>query len=126
MGTRLHHAIVVTSWSVEDIRQAYDEAARIFSKISSIIHGTHNGYASFFIPPDGSDEGREASNSGDRRRDDFIKLLELYPNVTWAEAQYGSDSDEPEHGNKLTRCSGVPNDRTGTVEGVEGRCEREE
>lgn len=51
-----------------------------------------NGYQSFFIPPDGSKERWDASDEGNRRRNEFIKWLKSRKVlVDWVEVQFGDD-----------------------------------
>lgn len=97
MGYMRHHAIVVTSWNKEALKEAHLRAAVLFDwKVSPIIHNQF-GDDSFFIPPDGSKEGWEDSNKGDQRRTEFIAYLRSvkYDDssscLSWVEVEYGGD-----------------------------------
>lgn len=90
MGYMRHHAIVVTGWG-QAILDAQEMANSIFDNVSPIIRSEANGYDSFFIPPDGSKEGWDESNAGNKRRDDFIGWLRVQSWVKWVEVQYGDD-----------------------------------
>ena len=76
------------------------KASKIFGDehVSELIETHLNNIMSFFISPDGSNEGWEASDKGDDNRDAFIEWLESlrYDDgsspLAWAEVQYG-DSD---------------------------------
>lgn len=99
-----HHAIICTSWQAEGLARAHAEAERLglqCSPISDKVLGT----ASFCVFPDGSKEGWDESDAGDRRRDAFVAWLrdhwrddeEPEPEggscyVTFAEVQYGDDN----------------------------------
>lgn len=83
MGYMRHHAIVVTSWKPELLAEAHAKAREIAGAlVSPIVEGVTNGYASFLIAPDGSNEGWEDSDRGDAQRAAFL---------TWADAQRYSD-----------------------------------
>ena len=110
MGYMRHHAIVVTSCFEPPIRHAHGAALAYFysssASVSSILGPTRvNGYYSFFVTPDGSKEGWEESDAGDRAREGFIarleKLYELGEFCAWAEIQFGDEDGEA----KLTASS---------------------
>lgn len=100
MGYMRHHAIVVTSFSVERIAPAHTQAKSLFSQVSEIIQSPINGYWSFLVAPDGSKEGWQESADGDASRDTFVSWLEAqrYEDgsspLDWAEVQYGDDDRE--------------------------------
>ena len=76
MGIIKHHAIVVTSDIDEIIKEAHIQAKSIFKdRTSEILNSEANGYKTFFIAPDGSKEGWETSNEGDRQRARFVKWI---------------------------------------------------
>ena len=91
MGYIKHHTIVVTGWQNEKIKEAQLKAKEIFEQnfdsepmeklyasalISDIVQGLANGQSSFFIAPDGSKEGWETSNNGNRARKEFLNWLD--------------------------------------------------
>lgn len=101
MGYIRHHAIIVIGWQPAALAEAHAEAERLFSdlcEISPVLKSGLNGYASFYIPPDGSKEGWPESNLGDRARESFKDWLkearsrELWLN--WAEV-IPHDEDGP-------------------------------
>lgn len=105
MGYIRHHCIVVTGLDYEYINynaitQVHKLAQEIFPYTSNLIDGKLNGYKSFLIPPDGSNEGWEESEDGDKRRLDFISKLDEYrfkdgsSPLSWVEVQYGDDNRE--------------------------------
>ena len=75
MGIFHHHAIVVTSCDYDSIDRAHRQAITCRLSPSEITPKVVNGYRSFFIPPDGSKEGWDASNFGDERRSQFLAWL---------------------------------------------------
>lgn len=97
MGYKRHHAIIVTSWDAKELKDAYNTACGIFPIVSNITKMGINNYQSFFVPPDGSKEGWDESNEGDRRRKRFIEYLDQqrYEDgsicLDWVEIQYGDD-----------------------------------
>lgn len=58
--------------------------------VSSLVRSTYNGHRSFFIAPDGSNDGRAASNEADRMRAEFVDYLKT-TTLDWAEVQYGDE-----------------------------------
>jgi hypothetical protein len=110
MGTVIFHTIVVTA-DHHDIEPIHQRAREIFERrgepiepqqaplVSAITPSLYNGWASFFIAPDGSKEGWEPSIAVDEMRDKFIEYLirlrvtdEVW--VHWVEALFGCDADE--------------------------------
>lgn len=113
MGHMRHHAIVVTSCNDEVLEAAHAEALRICSaveesplspglalSVSEITPRVMNKYRSFFVAPDGSKEGWERSNAGDRARNAIISWLEgrRFPDgsshLDWVEVQFGDDDKQ--------------------------------
>jgi hypothetical protein len=100
MGYMRHHAIVVTSWSEAAIRQAHATASRIFPWVSPLSPEVVNGYRSFFVPPDGSKEGWDESDAGDRRRAEFKAWIREQDfddgsnYLAWFEVGFGEDAND--------------------------------
>lgn len=98
MGYVVHHAIVVTSWNYDRLRVARDKAFELLpGLVTEIIETRVNRDYSFFVGPDGSKEGWEESDEGDRQRDQFIAWLNTQRHedhstwLHWAEVAYSSD-----------------------------------
>jgi len=95
MGYIKHHAMVITGYGEDDISEAHRFAYLCELNPSSIIDSPTNGFKTFFIPPDGSKEGWDASGIGDENRARFKKFLrrrKIY--LDWAEIAYGGDDGE--------------------------------
>ncbi|WP_439132501.1 hypothetical protein [Polaribacter sp.] len=99
MGYIKHHAITVTSSIDELIKEAHSKAKDIFKeRTSEILNSKTNGYKSFFIAPDGSKEGWEESNKGNKQRNTFVdwinsKACEDGSNsISFCEFFYGEDN----------------------------------
>lgn len=111
MGHTRKHAIVVSGYG-EDVTEAHGAAVRFFSGdpehgwngriVSPVVPGPSNGERSFLVGPDGSNEGWETSNEGDRRRGEFVDWLRRRSEepgyegaflVDWAEIVFGDDED---------------------------------
>lgn len=97
MGYMRHHALVITSWH-EDLPKIHARAVELCAHlVSPIVRGSCNGYASFFIAPDGSKEGWDISDDGDDNRSTLISELEAmrYEDgsspIDWVEVQFGDD-----------------------------------
>jgi hypothetical protein len=109
MGYIKHHAIIVTGWRDEELKEAQQKAKEIFEKnfesdpyekplagklVSDIIQGIVNGYSSFFIAPDGSKEGWAISNNADAARKEFINWLrETDTYLDYVEIVFGGDDE---------------------------------
>jgi hypothetical protein len=115
MGYIRHHAIVVTSYASfgSSLEDAHEKAKEIFNTmnhyndsrnnvVSEIVVSPVNGYASFFIAPDGSKEGWEESQDGDTKRELFIRWIneQAYEDgsnsISYAELFYGDDEGHSE------------------------------
>lgn len=98
MGYICHHTIVVTGMGesidfLKDpfpLKTAHEKAKEIFPVVSEITPIKMNGYASFFVPPDGSKEGWADSDIGDRGRNAFVEYL-LTTDLAWVEVQFGDE-----------------------------------
>lgn len=102
-----HHAVIVTCNDrkiLESIRnkvlelyKLYMEASNGKNLVSEIQDSIVNHYASFFIIPDGSKEGYDASDDGDIIREKLIEYInplcksEAY-HLSFAEISYGADN----------------------------------
>lgn len=105
MGRLAHNAIIVTGWKPEKVKEAREKAIYVFSNhfntghsdggiqlVSPIIHSVVNGQSSFFVAPDGSKEGREDSNEGDKARKEFLEWLKVSNNrCDYIEVLFGGD-----------------------------------
>src|SRR5262245_53808179 len=105
MGYIRHHTIIVVSgyhdpsdkdrkWDDGRLVKAHDKAKEIFgNRVSEIIEPQVNGECSFFVGPDGSKEGWNASEEGNQQRAKFIEWLRsnsaLY--LDWIEVEFGGD-----------------------------------
>lgn len=97
MGYIRHNAIVVTSWSAAAIDAAASRAREIGLTVLGPSESVVNGYRTLLVCPDGSKEGWEDSNLGDKRRDAFSSWLYSHRHsdesspFEWVEIHYGSD-----------------------------------
>jgi len=92
MGYMNHHAIIVTASSGEGINKVHAKACEIFGELcSEIIDSKMNGYATFFVAPDGSKEGWQDSDEGDERRTEFKDWLKIdrHYSIEAVEIYYG-------------------------------------
>lgn len=100
MGYVAHNMIVIVSCFDKEIEAAHDEASRIFPWVSPLSPAVVNGYRSFFVPPDGSKEGWEESDTGDSRRARFKAwLVERMCSdgssfCDWAEVRIGEEHSD--------------------------------
>lgn len=98
MGLVRHHAIVVTSWNLKALRDAWRRARILFPNTTTITRPGHNGYRSFMIPPDGSNESRDHSNEMDRKRVAFVESLKRESELDWVEVYFASELSGPSAG----------------------------
>lgn len=95
MGYHRNHAIIVTSWNPRHIAAAHAKAQEIFEWVSPVSPEMMNGFASFFVPPDGSKEWWPDSYKGDVRRLKFKSWLEAQDgSCMWAEVWFGEEPDD--------------------------------
>ena len=97
MGYMRHHAIVITSWQQDSAVAAHAKAVELEMIVTPIVHTPLNGYLTFTVCPDGSNEGWDESHNGDDQRDKLVKWMEeqivaykMY--WDWVEVQYGDDN----------------------------------
>ena len=102
-----HHAIIVTCNDKESLALIRIEVLRLYKStmeaknghqlVSPIIDSLINKFCSFFIAPDGSKEGYDASDDGDKVRKKIIEFLNSLaePNgsnpIKFVEVFFGSD-----------------------------------
>lgn len=93
MGYIKHDSIIVVGFD-ERVLKAHDKAIVQFKGlVSNLVEGGMNGYVSFFIGPDGSNEGWEESDAFDMKRIKYKKFLDK-SELTWAHVVLGSDYKE--------------------------------
>lgn len=76
MGTIHHHAMILTSYKEDAVRQAHAEAFRLGMTISDVVASPANGYSSFAVFPDGSKEWWDDSNIGNQRRKELQSWID--------------------------------------------------
>ncbi|HEX8574930.1 MAG TPA: hypothetical protein VF677_01415 [Flavobacterium sp.] len=107
-----HHAIVVTSADRIRLDHVRNYAIKMFSDhmeakngkylISNIIDSLINNFATFFIAPDGSKEGYDASDDGDlirKKITDYMKSLKDKDGknpICFVEVSYGAEDENAE------------------------------
>lgn len=93
MGYIRHDAIVVTGWDAERLKPARAKAVELKLPVSEIVSSPVNGYVSFMIAPDGSKEGWDSSDNGDKARAAWIEWARKTDGlwVDWAHVSYGGD-----------------------------------
>lgn len=102
MGYNVEHAIVVTSWEKKLLAKAHKKAEAIFPHVSEVVQHVTNGGGSFLVPPDGSKEGWDESNDGNKRRAEFVAWLDKQryedgsTSLRWVEVLYADDEHRAE------------------------------
>lgn len=88
------------------IELAHEEALQVFERhgltelVGEIVRGVVNNARSFFVAWDGSKEGWDESDRGDKARAEFVAWLraQAYGDgsspLDWVEVQYGGDDQE--------------------------------
>lgn len=95
MGYIKHHAILVTGFHPQSMKDLHGIAVEMFgSLVSEIIDSKMNGYLSFFVAPDGSKEGWEESDKNDLLRREFTDLLHLSRYIDYCEVIYGDEAGD--------------------------------
>lgn len=98
-----HDAILVIAWDEENAEKAHSKAMEIFNVedkpfdinfqrlVSPLVQSVTNGYYSFFIAPDGSKEGWDTSDKGDKVRDKFEEWLKKFGKCRWVHINFPED-----------------------------------
>lgn len=102
MGYMRYHAIIVTTYCRELLREAQDTAKEIFGKkiVTDMVVSAINEYSSFMVGPDGSKEGWHLSDEYNEKREAFVAWLQskAYEDGSnpfkWAEVQYGDEGGD--------------------------------
>jgi len=103
MGYERHNAILISSWNNALLAEAHRVAMDIFASIAPmtpIVTSEINGVGTFLVAPDGSKEGWDESNAGDRARARMIGWLDEHryedgsTALAWVEVQYGDGDRE--------------------------------
>lgn len=92
-----HDAIIVTAWDSKRIAKAHAKAVELLLPVSSVVESLINGYASFLIAPDGSNEGHQISANGEEARAKWIKWARETDEkhwIDWVHVNYGGDEPE--------------------------------
>jgi hypothetical protein len=107
MAIVIHKAIVVTCANPERIEKARVTAVGIGLPVSDALNSLGNGYWTFFVGPDGSEEASPDADQGDRLRNSFVQWLKTQeselegPYYEWAEVEYGKDKADRELNSKV-------------------------
>lgn len=104
-----HHTIAITAsdkvqlealrGKVINIYKEKMEAKKGFQLVSPIIESLINNFCTFYIAPDGSKEGYDASDDGDIIRKSITTLIESYKQADgenpfrYVEIAYGADDN---------------------------------
>lgn len=112
MGYFAHHALIVTGRSRDEVVAAHSEAVRILGTWERVASGAVvdpdpvqllspvsdyivNGGASWFVMfPDGSKEGWQESDEGDRCRAEIVAALEANSSCDYAVIRFGGDEPD--------------------------------
>jgi len=106
MGYLLHRAIIVDGFDHAHVAGARATAAVKFAKhgfpglVTGLYQHSVNGNWTFMVVPDGSKEGWEDSDRGDKARDEFLDWLsyarkERSMYLTWVEVVIHDDDGKP-------------------------------
>lgn len=93
MGYVLHHAIVATCWQDGAAEKLRDHAESVGAE-ALVGKEQTNGYRTVCITPDGSKEGWDASEEGNKQRRQIVEWLRTNADETyfeWCEVKYGDD-----------------------------------
>lgn len=98
MSYEKHNAIVITGSDSSLISAAAAKAEELYLQVLGPSEAVVNGFRSILICPDGSKEGWEESDIGDKRRADFKAWLNSRrfedgsTQLHWVEVEYSSDT----------------------------------
>ncbi len=85
-----HHAIIATTWDEEVFNQVCSKIEKEKLNDYFLFHRANvNGYCTILCPPDGSKEGWNESDEGDKRRKWFMELLKATHHWSIVYVTYG-------------------------------------
>lgn len=103
-----HHSIIVTCNDKESLALVRNEVLRLYKSnmeaknsnqlVSPILDSLINKFCSFFIAPDGSKEGYDASEDGNRIRKKIVEFLNSLAeadgsnSIKFVEVSFGNDA----------------------------------
>lgn len=103
MGYIRHHAIIISGRDDKKLKAFHKKAKEIFEKqVTNIVKSPVNTSLTFLIGPDGSKEGWDESDLGDKKRAEFIDLIDdsAYNDgsnsIRYCEVFYGDDERQSE------------------------------
>ena len=103
MGVMNHDCVIATTSDSDAVAALINAAEQMGIKPLVITPVNQFGYRTVMLPPDGSKEGWEDSNNGDRMREAFIALIGSFNYsdgsnpFSWVEVSFG------ERGQKITQ-----------------------
>ncbi|MDX2195794.1 MAG: hypothetical protein NW207_05205 [Cytophagales bacterium] len=112
-----HHTIIVTCQEKAETENIRNQIVALYKQkmevktghklITPIFESLINSFFTFYIIPDGSKEGYDASEDGDILRQEVYSLLLTYKSqhphiyIAYAELSYGGDNEAPKIINAL-------------------------
>ncbi len=102
MGIENHNAVIATTWcdeKADDLREWLNNLDVYERKLFASAGSWCNGYRTFIMVPDGSNEGWEESNKGNLLREKFINFLKNTGHWDWIEVGFGEFGQKVLQGN---------------------------
>lgn len=80
MGVINHHSVIVTTWCDDTFSRLQHFVSCLDAEVKNLFAESSNqfGYHTMVMTPDGSNEGWEGSEVGDKVRSDFIGFIESF------------------------------------------------
>ena len=97
MGYIAHNAIIVTTWNADAMLGVVAKCASLGAEVIGPSKSEINQTQTILICPDGSKEGWEESDAGDRRRSELRDYFDTWKYedgsspLEWCEVRYGGD-----------------------------------
>jgi len=91
MGTQRHHAIVISGQEDHLMVAAHNMAVSLELPTTPIVRARYNGWSSFCVVPDGSNEGWVESNLMDESRAVLIRWLTAHRQFDWIEVSFADE-----------------------------------
>ena len=95
MGVIMHDAVIVTAFRKQDADAAHAMAVEFAVPVTPIVQSPVNDYYTFLICPDGSKEGWEDSEEGERRRAAWFKWSREHKDATFLSVVHVRYGDNP-------------------------------
>ena len=109
MSHTKHDAIVITTWDPPLIKSAQRKAKKLGLPVTNICRSSINGYYTICVCPDGSKEGWDESEAGDKGRAELVAWMKTHAyedgsnRLQWVHIEYYEVTEEKRSNGRVVR-----------------------